>query len=290
VWFIFGAAAFDALDGRLARMGGRESLFGAEFDSIADVVSFGLAPTLMMFFFILSPTQGILEWFRNIGWAVGFIYLLCAAMRLARFNVITNPLLRPGKKESNQRFRRPARARRRRHRRRPGAVSPESRRIRQISESVGARAAVSHAPDRLLMMSTIRYPSGKGVDFQTKTRPHLHRGSRGVRFASWFSKLRPARRVSFLYLLRPHPPLAASGARAFPCSVEPARRQRVSNLRAADPNNSGVVNNRALTRKPCGVLHGVFGARFSSQNARLLGLFAAYNEYGYNSLLNLLFF
>ena len=56
VWFIFGAAAFDALDGRLARMGGRESLFGAEFDSIADVVSFGVAPTLMMFYLILSPT------------------------------------------------------------------------------------------------------------------------------------------------------------------------------------------------------------------------------------------
>eukprot|EP01035_Chromulina_nebulosa_P015868 gene15868-21037_t len=98
VWFIFGAAAFDALDGRLARMGGRESLFGAEFDSIADVVSFGVAPTLMMFYLILSPTTGSYEWFRNIGWAIGFVYLLCAAMRLARFNVITNPLLRPGKK------------------------------------------------------------------------------------------------------------------------------------------------------------------------------------------------
>ena len=44
VWFILGAAAFDMLDGRLARMGGRESLFGAEFDSIADIISFGIAP------------------------------------------------------------------------------------------------------------------------------------------------------------------------------------------------------------------------------------------------------
>src|SRR5476649_2807301 len=77
VWFIFGAAAFDALDGRLARMGGRESLFGAEYDSLADVVSFGMAPTLLMFFLILSPTQGI-PWFREIGWFIGFIYLLCA--------------------------------------------------------------------------------------------------------------------------------------------------------------------------------------------------------------------
>ena len=95
VWFIFAAAAFDALDGRLARVGGRESLFGAEFDSLADVVSFGVAPTLLMFYLILSPTQGDYQWFRYIGWAIGFIYLLCAAMRLARFNVITNPLLVP---------------------------------------------------------------------------------------------------------------------------------------------------------------------------------------------------
>src|SRR5215207_8005308 len=102
VWFIFGAAAFDALDGRLARMGGRESLFGAEFDSLADVISFGMAPALLMFYLILSPTQAQeYQWFRNIGWFIGFIYLLCAAMRLARFNVITNPLLRPGKKESS---------------------------------------------------------------------------------------------------------------------------------------------------------------------------------------------
>src|SRR5665213_1405929 len=88
VWLILGAVVFDSLDGRLARMGGRESLFGAEFDSLADVVSFGVAPALMMFFLILSPTQGI-EWFRQTGWLFGFIYLLCAAVRLARFNVIT---------------------------------------------------------------------------------------------------------------------------------------------------------------------------------------------------------
>ncbi|HEY0946744.1 MAG TPA: CDP-alcohol phosphatidyltransferase family protein, partial [Opitutaceae bacterium] len=103
VWFIFGAMAFDMLDGRLARMGGRESLFGAEFDSLADVVSFGLAPALMMFFLILSPTQGY-PIFRQIGWLLGFVYLLCAAIRLARFNVITNPLLHRSAKPSNKDF------------------------------------------------------------------------------------------------------------------------------------------------------------------------------------------
>src|ERR1700690_1447351 len=92
VYFIFGAALFDMLDGRLARMGGRESLFGAEFDSLADVVSFGMAPAFLMFFLILSPSQEF-PWFRDIGGGIGFFYLLCAAMRLARFNVMTNPLL-----------------------------------------------------------------------------------------------------------------------------------------------------------------------------------------------------
>lgn len=94
VFFILGAGVCDVFDGRVARLGGRESLFGKEFDSIADVVSFGLAPALMMFFLILHPTD---EWpfFRQIGWLIGFIYLLCAGVRLARFNVITNPFI-PG--------------------------------------------------------------------------------------------------------------------------------------------------------------------------------------------------
>ena len=53
VWFILFSVICDALDGRVARLGGRESLFGKEFDSIADVVSFGVAPSLMMIFLIL---------------------------------------------------------------------------------------------------------------------------------------------------------------------------------------------------------------------------------------------
>ncbi|WP_404424629.1 CDP-diacylglycerol--serine O-phosphatidyltransferase [Nibricoccus sp. IMCC34717] len=168
VYFIFGAAAFDMLDGRLARMGGRESLFGAEFDSLADVISFGIAPALMMFFFILSPTQGY-EWFRNIGWAVGFIYLLCAAMRLARFNVITNPLLNRSAKESTKDF--------------VGLPVPAA--ATSVSSTVLFLLMLAES-DRslnrwamilpflmltvaLLMMSTIRYPSGKNLNLQTRT-------------------------------------------------------------------------------------------------------------------------
>jgi CDP-diacylglycerol--serine O-phosphatidyltransferase len=169
VWFILGAAAFDTLDGRLARMGGRESLFGAEFDSLADVVSFGFAPTLMMFFFILSPTQGI-PWFRNVGWFVGFAFLLCAAMRLARFNVITNPLLHRGKKEASRDFVGlpvPAAA---------ATVASIVLFLLKLADTDKSLKSWALALPFLmlliafLMVSTVRYPSGKNVDLQTKTR------------------------------------------------------------------------------------------------------------------------
>lgn len=170
VWFIFGAAAFDALDGRLARMGGRESLFGAEFDSLADVISFGMAPALLMFYLILSPTTGSYEWFRNIGWFIGFIYLLCAAMRLARFNVITNPLLRPGTKDSSKDFVGlpvPAAA---------STVAATVLFLLKLAETDRSLKSWALALPPLmllvafLMMSTVRYPSGKNVDMQTQTR------------------------------------------------------------------------------------------------------------------------
>ncbi len=92
VWFIFLAFLCDALDGRVARISGKESLFGKEFDSIADIVSFGVAPSLMVFFLILSPTEAY-PFFQQLGWILSFIYLLCAGVRLARFNVITHPLV-----------------------------------------------------------------------------------------------------------------------------------------------------------------------------------------------------
>lgn len=170
VWLIFGAAGFDALDGRLARMGGRESLFGAEFDSLADVISFGMAPALLMFYLILSPTTGPYEWFRNIGWFIGFVYLLCAAMRLARFNVITNPLLHPGTKDSNRDFVGlpvPAAA---------STVAATVLFLLNLAESDRSLKAWALALPPLmllvavLMMSTVRYPSGKKVDLQTQTR------------------------------------------------------------------------------------------------------------------------
>jgi CDP-diacylglycerol--serine O-phosphatidyltransferase len=74
------AFVLDMLDGRVARMTGTSSAFGVEFDSLADVVSFGIAPAILAFAWGLSP-------FQRLGWAAGFIYVSATAIRLARFNV-----------------------------------------------------------------------------------------------------------------------------------------------------------------------------------------------------------
>ncbi len=87
----------DALDGRVARISGKTSLFGKEFDSLADSVSFGIAPCLLMYFLVLQPLDGMKESYarllENTGWIIGFVYMLCASIRLARFNVLTNPYI-----------------------------------------------------------------------------------------------------------------------------------------------------------------------------------------------------
>jgi CDP-diacylglycerol--serine O-phosphatidyltransferase len=74
------AAVLDTLDGRVANMTNTASRFGVEYDSISDVVSFGVAPALVMFLWSLSS-------FGRIGWVACFLYVGCAAMRLARYNV-----------------------------------------------------------------------------------------------------------------------------------------------------------------------------------------------------------
>ena len=76
---IFVAMLLDGIDGRVARLTNTESDFGAEFDSLADMVSFGLAPALIVYLWALSSLG-------KIGWVVSFIYVACGALRLARFN------------------------------------------------------------------------------------------------------------------------------------------------------------------------------------------------------------
>lgn len=87
---IFLAMVMDALDGRVARLTNTQSEFGMQYDSLADLIAFGLAPALVMYEWKLS---GMTEWggvLGRIGWCVAFIYVACAALRLARFNVQTD--------------------------------------------------------------------------------------------------------------------------------------------------------------------------------------------------------
>lgn len=79
-WAIVIAAVFDMLDGRIARLTKTTSAFGLQYDSIADVISFGMAPAFLVYSWVLKP-------FGRMGWMAAFLYLLCGALRLARFNV-----------------------------------------------------------------------------------------------------------------------------------------------------------------------------------------------------------
>jgi CDP-diacylglycerol--serine O-phosphatidyltransferase len=74
---------FDNLDGRIARMAGATSEFGIELDSIADVLSFGLAPALLAYAWGYGQIEGL----HKLAWAVSFLFIICGALRLARFNV-----------------------------------------------------------------------------------------------------------------------------------------------------------------------------------------------------------
>lgn len=76
---IFIAMVLDSLDGRVARMTNTQSAFGAEYDSLADMVSFGAAPALIVY-------EWALKGMGKMGWVAAFVYVACAALRLARFN------------------------------------------------------------------------------------------------------------------------------------------------------------------------------------------------------------
>jgi CDP-diacylglycerol--serine O-phosphatidyltransferase len=77
---IFISAICDGLDGKVARLTGSTSKFGVEFDSLADLVAFGVTPAFLMYAWALEP-------FGRLGWVAAFLFLVCAALRLARFNV-----------------------------------------------------------------------------------------------------------------------------------------------------------------------------------------------------------
>jgi CDP-diacylglycerol--serine O-phosphatidyltransferase len=82
-WAIMAASVFDMLDGRIARLAKATSQFGVEYDSLSDLISFGMAPAVLLYQWALHP-------FGRLGWLAAFLYLVCGALRLARFNVNTD--------------------------------------------------------------------------------------------------------------------------------------------------------------------------------------------------------
>lgn len=79
-WAIMASLVLDGLDGKVARATGSQSRFGVEYDSLSDLVAFGVAPALLAFFWALQPVG-------RLGWLAAFLFVACGALRLARFNV-----------------------------------------------------------------------------------------------------------------------------------------------------------------------------------------------------------
>lgn len=143
---IFAAQILDGFDGRVARMTNTESAFGTEYDSLSDMVSFGLAPAMVVFSWGLAPLG-------KLGWAAAFIYVACAALRLARFNT--------QKATSDANYF-------------TGLASPPAATLMasgvwlgsglEVSTSVSLVAAIITTFVGLMMVSNIRYLSFKGLD------------------------------------------------------------------------------------------------------------------------------
>jgi CDP-diacylglycerol---serine O-phosphatidyltransferase len=87
LFFILLACIFDLFDGRVARMGGHDSPFGREFDSLADLISFGAAPAFLVHRIVLKDVFS--DQYSELGWFIASVYLICGAFRLARFNCLS---------------------------------------------------------------------------------------------------------------------------------------------------------------------------------------------------------
>lgn len=145
---IFIAMILDGLDGRVARLTNTQSAFGEQYDSLADMVSFGVAPALVMFSWALADLG-------KLGWAAAFIYMACAALRLARFNTQIGVV-------DKKHF--------------VGLASPAAAAViaaivwtwhkADIGELGAIPAAFITAVTGLLMVSNFRYSSFKSFDFR----------------------------------------------------------------------------------------------------------------------------
>ena len=148
--FIGLAIVVDMLDGRIARMTGTTSAFGVEFDSLADIISFGVAPAIMSFAWGLQPLG-------RLGWAAGFLFVAAAAVRLARFNI------QAGSQDKRYFVGMPS----------PAAAAIPAATVyaypwgfQTYAEAVPVLAMV--IVPALLMVSTVRFRSFKNIDFAAR--------------------------------------------------------------------------------------------------------------------------
>jgi CDP-diacylglycerol--serine O-phosphatidyltransferase len=159
IGLILGACLFDTLDGRIARLVGEESPFGREFDSLADVVSFGVAPALLAHDIVLKEIDD------RLGWIIAFFYLLCGTMRLARFNCTASAGASSGGSKDFQGCPIPAAA---------GVISSLTLLLLGIYEhdkhigNFKYALVVVMVLLSYLMFSNIRYPSFKGLSWRTR--------------------------------------------------------------------------------------------------------------------------
>ena len=161
LFLILLACIFDLLDGRVARMGGHESPFGREFDSLADIVSFGAAPAFLVHRIVLA---GVFQDYPQLGWFIASVYLICGAFRLARFNCLAAMNSAASSKEFLG-FPIPAAA---------GLVASLTLFLLWIEEKGFSQSALRFALPVLLiflsamMVSEVKYPSFKSLDFRAK--------------------------------------------------------------------------------------------------------------------------
>ena len=148
--FIAFAIVLDMIDGRVARMTGTSSAFGVEFDSLADVISFGVAPAILSFSWGLEPLG-------RVGWAAGFLFVAAAAVRLARFNI------QAGSQDKRYFVGLPS----------PAAAGVLAATV--FAYPTGPQIAAHAVPvlavvivPALLMVSTIRFRSFKALDLQSR--------------------------------------------------------------------------------------------------------------------------
>ena len=146
---IIAAGVLDGLDGRIARLTGTTSEFGVEFDSMADIASFGIAPAFLAYEWALQP-------FHRVGWLVAFLFVACAATRLARFNI------QHGSTDKRYFAGLPSPAA-------AGSIASVAYAFPDPPSQLGASVLIGTlvASAALLMVSHVRYRSFKGFDLKS---------------------------------------------------------------------------------------------------------------------------